>query len=135
MLFETIVRSVASEQLDERVDQRQRRADEPEAAHHDRVARPDRATASSGVVTLAVIVLAAAPAPLERERVGAALHRDPAHLGELVHDRGAAEAAEARVLDAPEGHLRLVAHRLVVDVDDARVDRLGELRGRGRRRT
>ena len=33
---------------------------------------------------------------------------------------------EAAVLDAAERHLRLVADRLVVDVDDARLDALGE---------
>src|SRR5512133_471686 len=52
---------------------------------------------------------------------------DPAELGELVDDRGAAEAAEAALLDAAERHLRLVADGLVVDVDDARVDPLREL--------
>ena len=63
---------------------------------------------------------------LEREGVGAALDGDPAELGELVDDGLAAEAPEARVLDSAERHLRLVADRLVVDVDDPRLDLLGE---------
>src|SRR5579862_4002682 len=63
--------------------------------------------------------------PLERERVPAAgADGDPTQLGELVHDREPAEAAEAGVLDAAERHLRLVRDRLVVDVDDSRVDLL-----------
>src|SRR3954451_9166268 len=53
---------------------------------------------------------------LEGVRVRAALHGDPAQLRELVDDGLAAEAAPARVLDAAERHLRLVADRLVVDV-------------------
>src|SRR3954454_15951539 len=64
--------------------------------------------------------------PLERERVPFALDGDPAQLGELVHRRLAAEAPPARVLDAAERHLRLVADGLVVDVDDAGVDPLRE---------
>src|SRR5581483_1171 len=64
-------------------------------------------------------------APLEGEGVPAAgTDGDPAQLGELVHDREPAEAAEAGVLDAAERHLRLVRDRLVVDVDDPRVDLL-----------
>src|SRR6266540_2773331 len=39
---------------------------------------------------------------------------------------GGAEAAPAAVLDAAERHLRLVVHRLVVDVDDARLQLLGQ---------
>src|SRR3954447_18814999 len=63
----------------------------------------------------------------EREReAGSALHRDPAELRELVDDRLAAEASPAGVLDAAERHLRLVADRLVVDVDDARFEQLRE---------
>src|SRR6266498_298848 len=66
------------------------------------------------------------PDPLwsEGERSGAALDRYPAELGELVSRGGGAEAAPAAVLDAAERHLRLVVHRLVVDVDDARLQRL-----------
>src|SRR4051794_37229436 len=62
----------------------------------------------------------------EGERPGAALHADPAQLGELVDRGAAAETSPARVLDAAERHLRLVVHRLVVDVDDARVERFGQ---------
>ena len=47
----------------------------------------------------------------------------------------AAEAAAAAVLDAAERHLRLVADRLVVDVDDPRLDLLREREARGRRRS
>src|SRR5207248_7152828 len=65
--------------------------------------------------------------PLERERVaGSALHGDPAKLRELVNHRLPAEASPAGVLDAAERHLRLVADRLVVDVDDARLEQLRE---------
>ena len=56
----------------------------------------------------------------------AALHGDPAKLGELVDHRLAAEAPAAGVLDAAERHLRLVADRLVVDVDDPRLELLRE---------
>src|SRR5262245_16774513 len=63
---------------------------------------------------------------LERERMRAALDGDPAELRELVDDRLAAEAAPARVLDAAERHLRLVADRLVVHVHDARLEPLRE---------
>src|SRR5581483_3097747 len=62
----------------------------------------------------------------ERERVRAALDRHPAELRELVDDGLAAEAAPARVLDAAERHLRLVADGLVVDVHDPRLEPLRE---------
>ena len=62
---------------------------------------------------------------IRKGRVGP-LQGDPAQLGELVHHRRAAEAAEAAVLDAAERHLRLVADRLVVDVDDSGFDPSGE---------
>ena len=55
-----------------------------------------------------------------------ALHRDPTQLGELCDRRGTAEPTPARVLDAAERHLRLIADGLVVDVDDARVDLGGQ---------
>src|SRR5438034_3676770 len=64
--------------------------------------------------------------PLEGEWVRAALDGDPAEVGELVDDGAAAEAPEAGVLDAAERHLRLVADRLVVDVDDAGLDPVRE---------
>src|SRR5580765_2597916 len=64
--------------------------------------------------------------PLEREGMRSALDGDPAELGELVDDGLPAEAAPARVLDAAERHLRLVADRLVVDVDDAGLEPLRE---------
>ena len=56
----------------------------------------------------------------------AALHGDPAELGELVDHRLAAEPPPARVLDAAERHLRLVADGLVVDVDDPGLELLRE---------
>ena len=46
-----------------------------------------------------------------------------------------AEAAPAAVLDAAERHLRLVADRLVVDVDDARLDAAARARGPDRCRS
>jgi len=48
------------------------------------------------------------------------------HFGELADDRRPAESAEAAVLHATERHLRLVPDGLVVDMDDARLDLLGE---------
>src|SRR5581483_6314388 len=61
----------------------------------------------------------------ELERVArASLHGDPAQLGELVDHCLPAEAAPARVLDAAERHLRLIAHRPVVDVHGPRLDLL-----------
>src|SRR2546421_5774672 len=63
---------------------------------------------------------------LEREGVRPALDGDPPQLGELVDHRLTAEASPARVLDPAERHLRLVADRLVVDVDDARLEPLRE---------
>src|SRR6204780_3366420 len=65
---------------------------------------------------------------LERERTAAALHGDPAHLGELVHREGAAETPPAAVLHTTEGHLRLVVHRLVVDMHDPGLDSGGQRR-------
>jgi hypothetical protein len=50
------------------------------------------------------------------------LDRDPAQLGELLECGAAAEAAPARVLDAAEGHLRLVMDGGVVDVAHAALD-------------
>src|SRR3981081_4693353 len=43
----------------------------------------------------------------------------PPHRCELVHGEGPAEPSPPAVLDSPERHLRLVVHRLVVDVHDA----------------
>src|SRR6202163_2581705 len=51
-----------------------------------------------------------------------ALHRHPAHLGELMHGLAAAEPSVAAVLYPAEGELRFVVDPLVVDVDDARLD-------------
>src|SRR5215207_10826170 len=103
------------------------RASSAPAANGIRCVKPSSATTSPSRTSATASVSETSSAkPLERERVRAALDGDPAHLGELVDDRRAAEAPEAAVLDAAEWHLRLVGHRLVVDVDDACVDPPGE---------
>src|SRR5437762_3713542 len=62
----------------------------------------------------------------ERERVRAALDGDPAKLREFVDHGLPAEATPARILDAAERHLRLVADGLVVDVHDPGLEPLRE---------
>src|SRR3982750_3852337 len=95
-----------------------------------RCVKPSSATASPSCTssrTPSARVTISATRELERERVpAAALNRDPAQLGELVQHRLAPEPSPARVLHAAERHLRLVADRLVVDVDDAGLEPLRE---------
>src|SRR5439155_19558900 len=54
--------------------------------------------------------------PLDRVLARAVLDSDPAELGELFEGGLASEAAPAAVLDATEGHRRLVVDGRVVDV-------------------
>ena len=55
-----------------------------------------------------------------------ALHRQPAQLGKLIQRRAAAEPAAAAVLDAAERHLRLVVHRLIIDMHNPGLNALGD---------
>ena len=91
---------------------------------HDRL-DPSRASSCASVSPAgpAPTIPTCGPQASERERVRRP-DRDPVRLGELVDHRAAAEAADPALLDAAERHLRLVADRLVVHVDDARLDAL-----------
>src|SRR3954447_23632779 len=55
------------------------------------------------------------------------LDRDPTELGELLERGRAAEAPPARLLDAAEGHLRLLVPGGRVDVADAGLEPAGDV--------
>src|SRR6185503_4144248 len=126
MLFETIVRSVASECSTSASISASGAPTRPKPPTI--TVSPDVtwATASSAVVSASAVIVSWVPVSSrsEGERVRAALHGDPARLRELVDDRRAAEPSEPAVLHPAERHLRLVADGLVVDVDDPGVDGL-----------
>ena len=63
-----------------------------------------------------------------REQVGtpAALQRDPPRFGKDLGRPAAAMATHAGRLDAAERHMRLIVHRLAVDVAHAGLQRVGD---------